>query len=170
MEGTDFTPDIEVDFETKVIELKTKSGIELWKIEFRNNVGIGVGNVKVDLSAMKFEIEGCMSNGDITPDSPPLYGADDINLWTISRTLEPSRISMNVNGLEVFNILPSADTCTGEQWEIFWGSAVTATEFNFKLADGGLVGYRIIDMPGNYKRAESLYTGTRAFLLAYRWF
>ena len=75
---------------------------------------------------------------------------------------------MNVNGLEVFNFLPSADTCTMSQWESFWGPTVTAKEFYFKAGDGrGILGYRIIDMLGNYKRAESLYTGTSAFFLAY---
>ena len=164
--GTELSPEIEVDFETTVIQLKTESGVNGWLIKFQNNMGYNVGNVKVDVYDMVFHIEGCKRDSVIPPDLV-LAGDDDINIWTISRTLEPSRISMSVNGLEVFNFLPSADTCTNNQWQSYWGPTVTAKEFFFKSGDGGIIGYRMIDMQGNYKRAESLYTGTSAFFKAY---
>ena len=137
--GTELSPEFEVDFETTVIELKTESGVTKWLVEFQNNMGDNIGNVKVDVPEMIFHIEGCKRDGVISPDLV-LAGDDDINIWTISRTLEPSRISMNVNGLELFNILPSADTCTNNQWESYWGPTVTAKEFFLRQEKGGLLG------------------------------
>ena len=124
----------------------------------------------IDLLAMEYHIVGCMSQAGMISPELLTYGDDDINIWTISRTREPTRIWINFNGLfQVFDILPSADTCTSPrvEWEWFWSSDQVATEFFFKAGGPGLLGYRVIDMPGNYKRAESLCTGTLAIFLAY---
>ena len=157
-----------VDLETKIIQLKTNSEKQAWKVIFHDDNENSVGNVRVSLTKLEFEIEDCFYGGVISPDLIST-GDDESNIWTISRTTKPTRISMNVNGLDVFDILPSADTCNIPHWATSWDSNKIATEFYIRVYEygGGVEGYRVIDMPGNYKRAESLYTGTRAFFLAY---
>ena len=76
--GTELTPEIEVDFETKFIQLKTDSEVNQWRVVFRNNMGNNVGNVKVDISEMKFHIEACEKDDRVISPDLVLAGDDDI--------------------------------------------------------------------------------------------
>ena len=118
--------DYSVKIKTKSVDNKSKV-IEMAYL--RTVDGHENGEIEIDFGLNQVWIVPCQKQRVQLPDHTP---TDAEKVWNIVRTAEP-RIVVYVNGVEVFNLLLSDETCPFEymKWSEVWkGSDIVGVKFD----------------------------------------
>ena len=86
------------------------------------------GGIHLDFGLNKMWLLTCQKNNEQLPDHTP---TDAEKVWNIVRTAEP-RMVVYCNGVEVFNLLLSDETCpyTHRKWSDIWNGDVSGVKFD----------------------------------------